>query len=342
MKKILYILAVLALISNTVPTQAQNIKSNTNVAFTTIKLKNTPKSIDCLVGNYNNKIKIIFSDIDGTILRLDKKSAKAEVPEQLKQSVQKLHNANIPLVLTTGRAYVEASEIAKKIGNDNTYVITQQGSEITNPKGQIIYQDGIKDKDVYTILKDLESFKKSNKLTSKVVVFVDGKLYATEKFSLPYNWADVTVLKSFKDIGKNFTSSAICIYETDPVKIRLIQAHLKTDFPNYHIDLSTDCYCDITSATATKGNAVKKLAGILGIDLKNAATFGDAENDISMLKKVRESGGLSIAVGNAMDKLKENADYVTSPVLECGFSKAIDKILENNRELGLTSNEIMH
>jgi len=71
----------------------------------------------------------------------------------------------------------------------------------------------------------------------------------------------------------------------------------------------------------------------LGYDLKNAAALGDAENDISMLKLVRESGGVAIAVGNAFDSVKETANYVTLPVTEDGWSKAVNKIIENNKLL---------
>ncbi len=66
--------------------------------------------------------------------------------------------------------------------------------------------------------------------------------------------------------------------------------------------MGAHCFCTVTGPTAIKGEAVKRLAKTLNVDLKNAAVFGDAENDISMLKLVKEKGGLSVVVGNAMQK----------------------------------------
>lgn len=287
------------------------------------------QSIDNLVGHFNNKIEIIFSDIDGTILQFDKKNPKTEVPQSVKQAVLKLQKAKIPLILTTGRSYGEASEIAKSIGNDNTYIISQQGAEIIDSKGQIVYQDCFKNSDAQRILRKIEFFKKSHNMTFDVVVYADKKPYATKETKLPYDWEKITVIKSFEDL-KNAKICNICISESSPQNLKLIQKYLKNKFPNNAIVLSSDCYCEISSKKATKGDAVKKLADILGIDLKNSATLGDAENDISMLKQVKKDGGLAIAVGNAMDMVKNNANYVTAPVTENGFAKTIDKILENN------------
>lgn len=146
-------------------------------------------------------------------------------------------------------------------------------------------------------------------------------------------WQKLTVLKSFKDLKPNVESGKIEIYEPNPKKIKLMQAYFKKTFPNYHIDLGADVYLSITGASATKGEAVKKLAKTLNIDLKNAAVFGDAENDISMLKAVKEKGGLAVAVGNAMPKTKNNATFTTAPVTQDGFAKAIDKILANNYKI---------
>lgn len=333
MNKLLYclILSVSVLSINGASTSilAQGTNPAQSPLISTTKPKSTQQPIDNLVGNFDNKINIIFSDIDGTLLRFDKQKPKTDIPEELKQSVKKLQKEGIPLILTTGRSYVEAHEIAQNMGNDNTYIITQQGAEIKDTKGQIIYQDSIKNADVKKILKQIDSIKKSHNFTSNVVVFADGKAYATEKFKLPYNWEKVTVIKSFDELGRSKVCK-ICISEMNPETIRLIQSELKNGYPEYHIDISADCYCDVSSATATKGNAIKKLAGILKVDLKNAATFGDAENDISMLKQIKNAGGLAISVGNAMISVKENSAFVTSTVHQNGFSKAVDKILINN------------
>lgn len=343
MKKILSALLIMMLASGLTPAFAKNsfVKRHFCPVVQAVSSEISAKPIDDLVGTYNNKVKVVFSDIDGTILKLDPKNPKQEIPDSLKTAVIKLHEARVPMVLATGRVYSEAKEIAGKIGNDNTYIVTNQGAEIWNPQGEIIYKDAIKAADVKNIVDYFNEIKKANHLTSKIVLFVDGKLYATEEVKLPYNWANIIIVKSFNDLGPNYSASLICIDEPNPEKIKFIQSKFRNKFPTYNINLSTDRYCDISSSTATKGNAVKKLSEIFGIDLKNAATFGDAENDLSMFKTVNDAGGLTVATGNAADILKKQADYVTLPVWNGGFAKAIDEILENNTKLNKCSKKLI-
>lgn len=297
----------------------------------TVKPTNSPLPIEQLSGHFNNKIKIIFSDIDGTLIPFDKTAKSWTAPESVKQSMPKLRKANIPFVLITGRAYLEVKELAKSIGSDNTYIITLQGAEIFNPQGKIIYKDYITNKDFHKIIKDVEVFNHLYNSRSPVYFIVDGQYYSFDNAKFPYMWQKLTVLKSFKDLKPNVEPGKIEIYESNPKRMKLMQAYFKKTFPNYHIDLGADVYLSITGATATKGEAVKKLAKTLNIDLKNAAVFGDAENDISMLKAVKEQGGLAVAVGNAMPKTKNNANFITASVTQDGFAKAVDKIIKNNR-----------
>ena len=57
----------------------------------------------------------------------------------------------------------------------------------------------------------------------------------------------------------------------------------------------------------------------LGIDISETMAFGDGGNDISMLK----AAGTSVAMGNALDKVKANASYVTTSVDEDGIANAL-------------------
>lgn len=332
MKKFICSFVILVLTLTICPGYAEppvNQANNTVI----VSSVNYSKDINNLVGHFDNKIKIVFSDIDGTLVPLDKNNPRGKAPEKIKQAVKVLKQAKIPLVLVTGRSYIEAKEIAKSMDNENTYIITQQGAIITSPEGKIIYQDKINSEDTRKILKFISSFLNSNHLNSKIFFLANGKFYTTEEFERPYNWEPVTIVKSINDLNSNFSAYQIGIYDTNRQNLKLLQSQLKKEFPKYNIDISTDCYCDVSSTKSTKGNAIEKLSKILNVDLKNAAVFGDAENDISMLKLVKSKGGIAIAVGNALDSVKENANYVTLSVYEGGFNKAITKIIENNSKL---------
>ena len=336
MNKFLLRAAVFAMFFSLLPIDVE-AKDSKGVLFHPAVVSQVAKSqvlpIDKLVGNFDNKIELVFSDIDGTIMPHNKENPLADAMPSAKKATIKLREAKIPLILATGRIYPEAKDLAQRIGVKGSYIISQQGSEIRDSKGKLIYQDGIKSCDFKEITVFLEAFKKQNNLDFKIIPAIDGHFYSIEEFELPYIWSKVRRVNSFADFNDNVSPSSICIYEKNPEKIKFIQANLKKRFPAYHIDISTHCFCDVTSATATKGNAIKKMAQLLGVDLKNCVTFGDAENDISMLSQLKSSGGLAVAVGNAMPSVKESANFVTLPVTEGGFAKGIDMILENNQIL---------
>jgi len=334
MNRFLLRAAVFVMLFSLLPVHAQESRNTAILPSTVAEVKASQVlSIDNFVGHFDHKIKVVFSDIDGTIMEPNKNDPMAPAQQSAKNAAIKLHEAKIPLILATGRIYPEAKNLAQRIGVKNAYLISQQGAEIRNPKGEVIYQDGIKPADFTKIIAFLECFKKQNNLDFKIIPAVDGKFYSTEEFEVPYIWSKINKLNSFADLGGNVTSNLICIYEPNPEKIRFIQSNLKKQFPIYHIDISGPVFCDVTSATATKGNAIKKMSEILGVDLKNCATLGDAENDISMLSLLKSNAGAAIAVGNAKNSVKESANFVTLPVSQGGFAKAVDEILKNNEVL---------
>lgn len=331
-KKFLYFIAIISMF--TLHANAQGISTNSKNCCTnnaTITKNYALPSIDKLVGNYNNQVKIIFSDIDGTIV--EGKKSNQSISQQTKDIVKKLKKENVRLVLVTGRPYYGVKNIAKNLGVKNSYIISQQGAEIAYQNGKILSKECIDHEEAVKVINFIENFKQSNNLTFNEAVFIDGKPYSTKDFVCPNTWEIINAIKSYSDLGQNYKVSKILIYEPNPKDIALIQTELKKNFPELLIDLGTSYFVEINSAKASKGAAVQKLAHMLKIDLKNAAVIGDGENDISMFKAVKSAGGVTIAVKNAMPKLKENACYETTAVYNDGFANAVDKILKNNEIL---------
>jgi len=72
-----------------------------------------------------------------------------------------------------------------------------------------------------------------------------------------------------------------------------------------------------------KSIVLKKLADELNIEEKNIVAIGDGNNDIAMMKLA----GLSIAMENAVDKAKENADIITKSNNDNGVKYAIENFV---------------
>jgi Cof subfamily protein (haloacid dehalogenase superfamily) len=89
---------------------------------------------------------------------------------------------------------------------------------------------------------------------------------------------------------------------------------------------SQSYYLDITPPGHDKGTFVEAMAKRLGISTASIATIGDMHNDVAMFRKA----GMSIAMGNATDEIKQQATHVTTSNEDEGFAGAIDIILKNN------------
>jgi Cof subfamily protein (haloacid dehalogenase superfamily) len=89
-------------------------------------------------------------------------------------------------------------------------------------------------------------------------------------------------------------------------------------------------YLDVTNPAAHKGMVVRTLSRLQSVPQEEIATIGDMPNDVLMF---RESG-LGIAMGNAGDEVKGEADVVTDSNEEEGFAKAIERFVLKSTEGG--------
>lgn len=75
---------------------------------------------------------------------------------------------------------------------------------------------------------------------------------------------------------------------------------------------------DVVEKTASKAQGLLRLCDYYGIDVKDTYAFGDSMNDYEIV----QTAGTGIAMGNALDVLKEAADYVTADIRDDGVYKA--------------------
>jgi hydroxymethylpyrimidine pyrophosphatase-like HAD family hydrolase len=89
----------------------------------------------------------------------------------------------------------------------------------------------------------------------------------------------------------------------------------------------TDCtsgrwhpeFTDITALGADKGKGLLAMAAHEGLDVSHTLAFGDGGNDTTMIR----TAGIGIAMGNAIDALKAEADYTTTTVDDNGIRNAL-------------------
>ncbi|MGL5353754.1 MAG: HAD-IIB family hydrolase, partial [Clostridium sp.] len=144
--------------------------------------------------------------------------------------------------------------------------------------------------------------------------------------ALKINYVKVRKIKKWKNIldsnqGKITKFIALSL---NTKKVAFVKEKL-SDMNNITICGAGFRSIEINYKAVSKGRAVKALAEYYGIGAEEIMCIGDNENDISMINYA----GLGVAMGNAIDSVKEISDYITSSNNDNGVSKAIEKFIIN-------------
>lgn len=267
-----------------------------------------------------NNIKLIVSDIDGTIL-----NEKCECSEKLRETFKKVQNLGIKIVLATGRMFMGADPVREDLGFD-TPVICYQGAMVR--KGNdILYQNAVDNSLAREIIKISREKKFHLNLYNNDTLIVEDD---NKKYMEDYTKGRFTTyktVKSFDEVTLNNVSKLLCItYNED--EIISLQKELSKKFEGkLAIVRSHKYYLEFTDIKATKGNALNFLKDLWNIKKEEVFASGDQDNDYDML----QNAGVKIAMGNASDKLKSIADYICPTVHNDGLCDAIEKYVLKDR-----------
>ena len=114
------------------------------------------------------------------------------------------------------------------------------------------------------------------------------------------------------------------VVKDEETKLRLWSL-LSETVPNIYITSSVPQLLEISHRDAGKHSGVRFVTELLGLTPVETAAFGDADNDVDMLKFV----GCGIAVANATPNCLAAADRITAHHDEDGVAKAIYDLLCN-------------
>jgi len=262
-----------------------------------------------------SRIKLIMSDIDGTIL--DKNH---QLDSHLIELMPLLKQCNIPFVLASARSPLGIAPISKELGITDFPIACYNGALISLGD-KILSQHSI-DKSELLLLHD---FLKKEFPTVSINVY-SGKDWLVNTID---EWVEieatitgespkVTSLADFIRDEKTLVHKLLLIDNTDTIQ-KLQKTLSSIDFPQTDFYLSKDNYLEVTHNQVSKKQALLELANYYQLPLTSIMTLGDNYNDIPMI----ETAGLGIAMGNAPRDVKTCAKAVTDSNEQNGVSKAI-------------------
>lgn len=274
-------------------------------------------------------IKLVVVDLDGTLLTSDKK-----VSDGTLKAIKAYHERGIKFAICTGRSLIETTHISeiKDVFEHCDYVITANGGTITSLKQyKRVYSYFLpksKIREVYDSISDMDNL---------FEVFIDGKVFCDESRYKNYkqyiHGAFYTMVEDtripVKDI-MNFVQESdgkmpmlFISFKDEPTRNKAFSRIEKIEDISPH--LSWTKAIEIGVKGVDKGESTKKLSEIIGVEKDEILFIGDSYNDLPMRKAV----DILVAMGNAIDELKDLADFVTCSNDDDGVVYALDKYLND-------------
>ena len=262
-------------------------------------------------------IRLVVSDVDGTIVTTDKSISPSTV-----SAVARLREAGIPLSLVSARpprgmAYIqEALQLTGPLAGFN-------GGRVLAPDGTVLSEHLVPEASARAALELFEARGIS------VFVFADddwlvrdfgGPHVAHERHTVRY---DPVVVESFVPYLAR-VSKMVGVSDDEPMLAAVEKTLQGMVGPAATVKRSQTYYLDLTAKEANKGNAIRMLADVLKIDVAEIAVIGDMENDVPMF----EAAGFSVAMGNASAAVKAKASTAAEADNDRGgWAEAIDMVI---------------
>jgi hypothetical protein len=245
---------------------------------------------------------IIF-DLDGTAIP----NTQDVLPSVRTIEAIKTAEKQFKLCAATGRPISNAKKILDSLGLVDPCVISA-GTEIVNPRtSEVLWEYDIEHSDVNGILEVCKPYPYELLIRNELVG--EGSPSAEHQITGPVNV--MYLMKCGEDEAKQILKKL--------AYIPTISASSVISWTGKDIDIH------ITHRDATKEHAIAKLLEIIGVTKEMTIGIGDGNNDVHLFKAV----GLKVAMGNATELLKSQADIICDTVNNDGLAKFIEEIVAN-------------
>ncbi|MES2290374.1 MAG: Cof-type HAD-IIB family hydrolase [Pseudomonadota bacterium] len=261
-------------------------------------------------------IRLLVSDIDGTLVRTDKSLSDTVVT-----AIRRVAQLGVPVSLISARPPSGMYWIAEKIGLECA-LGAFNGATIFRPDGTIISASYLSPEQVISALARLE------RPGIAPWLFADGQWYATtrEGDHVPHEikaaGLEPTICTDFSRLHDR-VDKIVGVSDDHDLLVK-IETEIQRDMAgSATVARSQPYYLDVTAQGGNKGDGLKALAAQFGTPLDAVAVLGDQNNDLPMFALA----GLSIAMGQAPRNVREAAGHVARTNDDDGVADAIKRFV---------------
>lgn len=243
--------------------------------------------------------KMIVVDLDGTLLNISEGCSN-----RTKKYLKKLKDLGYIIVIATGRVLGSAMGVTDGADFAN-YIIANAGALIYDMDNKrIVMKNDISKIDMKMIC---DSYNDEIDYINVCDLFYHNRCIGNSNIKSKYE-------KKIKDLDKFITDCDDILHITVKLKDNdLIDKYYKIfSRDSLEIIVMQDSFTDrkwleIFNKGVSKYNAIKVIMDREEISNSDVVAFGDGLNDIDMIKKC----GIGVAMGNALDEVKDVSNYVT-------------------------------
>lgn len=267
--------------------------------------------------------KLAALDMDGTLL-----SSDHAVSGYTRDVLARVDAAGKIAALATGRCLSELREFIDTIPALR-YVICENGANIYDTRlKKSVHRVSFPEEDVEYLIGELE------KRTVIAQMFMDDQSYIRAPLSIDLTPYRLEYFRSVFETGSVFDPDLFDLYRSKHPPVDKIDLYFSSEADqeefravaaqrDIEIAGSIGIGLELSPPNANKSDGLIKLCELLGVPAEESIAIGDADNDRGILL----AAGLAVAMGNALDEIKEIADVVTDDNDHHGAARALEKYL---------------
>jgi Cof subfamily protein (haloacid dehalogenase superfamily) len=262
-------------------------------------------------------VRAVAMDLDGTVL-----DETFQPSARTTAAIASAEAAGIACLVATGRMFVSARRIAGTLGIRRP-LVCYQGALVADPvSGEVLVHRPIEAPLAREILRAMptEHARHSN-------LYIDDELYVWEENEATRRYSQVSgvemhIVGPLADWIERPTTKIVTVGRPDEMDV--LRDELQPLFGSRaFIAKSLPYFLEFAAPGVSKASGLALLADLLGFSAEQAIAVGDAENDREML----DWAGCGLAVANASDLLKGEADAVIPSVHDDGVAQLLEALV---------------
>lgn len=266
-------------------------------------------------------IRLCCFDVDETLVGSWGRAARQLAPS-LAEALESCRRQSIGLGLATGRSYRSARPYVELV-QASAPLILYNGARVQEPgTGRVLFERSL---DLGAALRVLGLVKRHG---LHLNLYMDEHIYIEEETPVSRESAikDGVLQEPVGDLPAFLDRSPTKLLIIGPgPRLEALQRDLDSmlDENEAEVVRSEPTYLEVLPARVSKGAALVEVSRMVRVPLDEIAAFGDSDNDIEMLRQA----GLGVAVANAKEHVRAEADYVSVSERGLGVAEALQRLV---------------